>query len=626
MVRPILRPLFQRAVHGAQSPGGRMFMAGSAPVWLDTLTDPGSALDVDITETISTDLSNVAENSDQKNEKPNEPPNQNKSNQVAKENAELNEATNEEALNDTVVSNSNDANAASSAANDADISSYIDNDSVKRINNYKDVIRTFLGDASGGDKLQQTALLLQIGTALMSGRTDQPGLRGFFDVVGQAGAQAAPMLFQMGIEKQKADREINAAALDLYFKQMEDMSDRSGPYVMVYQNYKTNDDGSLSLDSTGQPIKLEKPLKRMTVKRTSPEETQFYEFNKNFGFDVFSFVEAGEGADAFGLNYADQITVNKDHGADANAQIKYANYVKRGLIPMAETIIPMLIDREDLTGLSGAVGKVAGPLAESFEEFTGNVIAGEFDSDDPTGAGFAVRERSNNIMLIGGQEVPVFVDYDNKYGGNSLNQDRYGNALTDGGYGVDKYGNPARAYVVAGTLEKILQSGGERSVLETFETTLGLMLARDRQPTGRMLADVLRRSFKDVDITDWTGRGTDQAVIQNYVKIYEQLYNNMTGALTLAGFDQDSYVGKPDADNPFIIPGSKNLANSYYNWLQQPENKAEYLRTNIPGVPGNMTYQSWIASTQGNIQMNHTEDMNKSSTTVNDIRSKWGLN
>ena len=364
----------------------------------------------------------------------------------------------------------------------------------------------------------------------------------------------------------------------------------------------------------------------MTVKRTSPEETQFYEFNKNFGFDVFSFVEAGEGADAFGLNYADQITVNKDHGADANAQIKYANYVKRGLIPMAETIIPMLIDREDLTGLSGAVGKVAGPLAESFEEFTGNVIAGEFDSDDPTGAGFAVRERSNNIMLIGGQEVPVFVDYDNKYGGNSLNQDRYGNALTDGGYGVDKYGNPARAYVVAGTLEKILQSGGERSVLETFETTLGLMLARDRQPTGRMLADVLRRSFKDVDITDWTGRGTDQAVIQNYVKIYEQLYNNMTGALTLAGFDQDTYVGKPNEDNPFVIPGSKNLADSYYNWLQQPENKAEYLRTNIPGVPGNMTYQSWIASTQGNIQMNHTEDMNKSSTTVNDIRSKWGLN
>jgi hypothetical protein len=623
MVRAILRPLFQRAVRGAQSPGGKMFMAGTAPVWLDTLTDPGSALDVDVTETIDTDI-NVTTNETKKNQNIDPSPNEN--NTVAKENAELNEATNEESINNTVVSNSSDANKASSTVSETDVSSYIDNDSVKRINNYKDIIRTFLGDASGGDKLQQTALLLQIGTALMSGRTDQPGLRGFFDVVGQAGAQAAPILFQMGIEKQKADREINAAALDLYFKQMEDMSDRSGPYVMVYQNYKTNDDGSLSLDSKGQPIKLEKPLKRMTVKRTSPEEASFYEFNTRLGFDVFSFVEAGEGSDAFGLNYADQVTVNKDQGSDANAQIKYANYVKRGLIPMAETIIPMLIDREDLTGLSGAIGKVAGPLAEVFEEFTGNVIAGEFDSADPTGAGFAVRERSNGSMMMGGVEVPVFIDYDNKYGGNGLNQDRYGNSLADGGYGVDIYGNPARSYIVAGTLEKILQSGGERSVLQTFETTLGLMLARDRQPTGRMLADVLRRSFEDVNTTNWAGRGTDQAVIQNYVRIYEQLYNNMTGALTLAGLDQNTYQGKPDEDNPFIIPGSKNLANSYYNWLQQPENKAEYLRTNIPGVPGGITYQSWIASTKGNIQMNHKEDMDKSTTTVNDIRSKWGLN
>jgi hypothetical protein len=618
MVRAILRPLFQRAARGAQSPGGKMFMAGTAPVWLDTLTDPGTALDVDVTETINTDIDVTTDK--------NIDPSPNENNTVAKENAELNEVTNEESINNTVVSNSSDANKAASTVSDTDVSAYIDNDSVKRINNYKDIIKQFLGESSGGDKLQQTALLLQIGTALMSGRTDQPGLRGFFDVVGQAGAQAAPILFQMGIEKQKADREINAAALDLYFKQMEDMSDRSGPYVMVYQNYKTNDDGSLSLDSKGQPIKLEKPLKRMTVKRTSPEETQFYEFNKNLGFDVFSFVEAGEGSDAFGLNYADQVTVNKDQGSDANAQIKYANYVKRGLIPMAETIIPMLIDREDLTGLSGAIGKVAGPLAEVFEEFTGNVIAGEFDSADPTGAGFSVRERSNGSMMMGGIEVPVYIDYDNKYGGNGLNQDRYGNSLADGGYGVDIYGNPARSYIVASTLEKILQSGGERSVLQTFETTLGLMLARDRQPTGRMLADVLRRSFEDVNTTNWAGRGTDQAVIQNYVRIYEQLYNNMTGALTLAGLDQNTYQGKPDEDNPFIVPGSKNLANSYYNWLQQPENKAEYLRTNIPGVPGGITYQSWIASTKGNIQMNHKEDMDKSTTTVNDIRSKWGLN
>jgi hypothetical protein len=144
--------------------------------------------------------------------------------------------------------------------------------------------------------------------------------------------------------------------------------------------------------------------------------------------------------------------------------------------------------------------------------------------------------------------------------------------LEDGGYGVDVNGNPARAYVVADTFTKLLQSGGERSVLETFETTLGLMLARDRQPTGRMLADVLRRSFADVKLTGIGGRTTDQAVVQNYMRIYNQLYDNMAGALKLAGKNPD--------DNPdfFKIEGSKNLENSYYNWLEQPQNKSEYLR------------------------------------------------
>ena len=143
--------------------------------------------------------------------------------------------------------------------------------------------------------------------------------------------------------------------------------------------------------------------------------------------------------------------------------------------------------------------------------------------------------------MLNGVEVPIFVDYDNKYGGNGIFQDRDGAALTDENYGTDANGNPARAYVVADTFTKLLRSGGERNVLETFKTTLGLMLARDRQPTGRMLADVLRRSFEDVDITSFGGRQvSDKAVIQNYVSIYKQLYNNMSRALDLAGYNKDT--------------------------------------------------------------------------------------
>ena len=612
MVSAILRPLFQRTARGFNTPQGRMFTLGMMPPMIDSITDQSGLtpadFDTDVTEDISTEINVTSKDPVPKG--PVDGPTVSAKEQSAKE-----ELVNEQSLTTNEGAGIETDNFASNEVqNDPVIADYIDNDSVKRINTYKDVIKQFIGDSSG-DKLQKVALLMQIGSSLMSGRTNQPGLRGFFDVVGQTGQQTAPLLFEMGVQKAKADREIGAAALDLYFEQLEDMQDRSGPYVMVYQNYKTEDDGSLSLDATGQPIKLEKPLKILTVKRTSPEESKFYGINQNYGFDVFSFVEAGEGQDAFGLNYSDAVNVEGDAAADAQRQ--YAEYVKRGLEPLASEIIPMLIDRKDLRGASGEIGKIVGPIAEVFEEFTGQVIAGDFDSDDAMGSGFAVRDGKNGTAIIGGVEVPVFIDFEDKYKGNSFTQDRHGNALGGNNYGLDKNGNPIKAYVVADTFTKLLQSGGERSVLETFETTLGLMLARDRQPTGRMLADVLRRSFEDVRITGIGGRTTDNAVIQNYIRIYNQLYDNMSRALTLAGYDKDD----KNQSKFFTIEGSKKLENSYYNWLAN--NPSEYLRPNISGGIGQ---DAWNASFEGNIQVDHNENMKQSETTYESILNKYGLN
>ena len=92
---------------------------------------------------------------------------------------------------------------------------------------------------------------------------------------------------------------------------------------------------------------------------------------------------------------------------------------------------------------------------------------------------------------------------------------------------------------------------------------------------------------------------------------------------SFSGVKSDCIAGKnPDNDpNMFTIEGSKNLENSYYNWLQQPQNKSEYLR---PNVSGGQTYESWIKSTQGNIDMNHQEDMEKNKVTHQSLLEKWG--
>ena len=171
----------------------------------------------------------------------------------------------------------------------------------------------------------------------MSGRTDQPGLRGFFDVVGRTGMEVAPTLFEMGIERGKADREINAAALDLYFKELENMRDVSGPYVAVYQNYKTDGNGDLVIEN-GAPVKLDVPKKLITVRRTSPGESHYYNINQSMGFDLFSFVEQGEGAEALGIAQNTGTVVDKSMSSGQVDQIKYGNYVFRTIPTLAEKI------------------------------------------------------------------------------------------------------------------------------------------------------------------------------------------------------------------------------------------------------------------------------------------------
>ena len=91
----------------------------------------------------------------------------------------------------------------------------IENESLTRIEGYKDIIRQIMGDGASAQQMQSSALLMQLGSALMSGKSLDPGLKGCMDIVGQAGMQVAPTLFQMGVEKGKAEREIGAAALNM---------------------------------------------------------------------------------------------------------------------------------------------------------------------------------------------------------------------------------------------------------------------------------------------------------------------------------------------------------------------------------------------------------------------------
>ena len=84
MVRPILRPMFQRMARGSQDPRARMFIgAGLAPLAIDSLTDISQT---DITEDI-TDINVTSKKTTNNNES------------VGPSQIAINEAKNKEIIN-----------------------------------------------------------------------------------------------------------------------------------------------------------------------------------------------------------------------------------------------------------------------------------------------------------------------------------------------------------------------------------------------------------------------------------------------------------------------------------------------------------------------------------------------
>ena len=490
----------------------------------------------------------------------------------------------------------------------------IDNDSLTRIEGYKDVIRQIMGSGDESQNMQSMAMLMQLGSALMSGKSMDRGLRGFMDIIGQAGMQTAPTLFQMGVEKGKADREIGAAALNMYMSELDKAQDRSGPFSVAYENvYKTNDKGELMYNDNGDPI-VDGRRRVGTYYRNSPEIQNLMNINSQLGFDKFTFIDTTATKEGIAAGAPGGGSATFVSEAARDAQLKYAKYVKRGLDTMADYIMPLLIEKKGL--VSGALeqtGRYIAPKVALFNEiFNEAVLSGsggnmkDFQNEQLALAeDLTVPESAEYTVDMGGQKVGVFLDRGNKYGRNE------GAKYAEDGVTLIDAGTPAE-YVTWDSMKMMLKNP-DRSALMTFETTLGLMLARDRQPTGRMLADVLRRSFAETRLTgfgDSVYTDPDQ-VIEGYTFIYKQLYNNMIDALDGAGYTSDYELsqtkGLTYAPDAFKVKGIDKFKNSYYQ-LRTTDTEGIFKHD----IPGAEAYGSYWQSIQGGIDSDHEENKKES--------------
>ena len=500
----------------------------------------------------------------------------------------------------------------------------IDNDSLTRIEGYKDVIRQIMGSGDEGQNMQSMAMLMQLGSALMSGKTMDRGMKGFMDVVGQAGMQTAPTLFQMGVEKGKAEREIGAAALNMYMSELDKSNDRSGPFTVVYENaYKTNPKtGEMIYGPNGDPI-VDGRRRLQTFYRKSPEIQNLMNINSQLGYDKFTFADttaSKEGMNVGAPGGGGAATFLSDAAKDD--QIKYAKYLKRTLDTMADYIMPVLIDQKDtVAGAMGEAGRFFGPKVALFNQIMDAAVTSgsggdmkdfERSSFDFAKANTVPESPTFQMDVGGGNTVGVFRDVGNKYGQNEgakYSEDR--ETMLDPG-------TPAE--IVTWDSMKMILENPNRSALMTFETTLGLALARDRQPTGRMLADVLRRSFAE---TRMTGFGdsvyTDpNQVVEGYTFIYNQLYKNMLNALEGAqqtsDYDYAQTYGWDYSPDSFKIRGMDKFKNSYYQ-LRHGDNE-NFFKHDIEGAE---LYGAYAQSIEGGLNADHNENKQSSKDIKNSI-------
>ena len=219
----------------------------------------------------------------------------------------------------------------------------------------------------------------------------------------------------------------------------------------------------------------------------------YMDLNNQFGFDKFTFVDSTatpEGMHVTGL--ADQVEQSMYTQAQKDQKINYADYVGKGIDVMADFIMPTIIANKDtLTGFWGEVCRVYGPKYAAVQSLLDSAVldgmGGQKELDKAYNQQLTFMNENNYIVnrapdtyqMINGKKIGFFIDEKNEYGFNK-------NPNPDG-----TGGEPTWLATTDGMTR--LLTNTNRSAMITFENTLGLMLSRDRQPTGRKLADILAR-------------------------------------------------------------------------------------------------------------------------------------
>ena len=403
---------------------------------------------------------------------------------------------------------------------------------MKRVQAMTDQLRELIGDPGRKDNIN---LLMQLGSALMTGKTLKGGLAGFFDVAGQAGLQVLPQMLEVSNRRNARDQELALAAFQLIQEQSTDEAWGPGKGSMIYPHkisYKMNDDNTFFKDENGQYVAI----------GYTPVGSGFG-FSKDFQSKammdansaitaqglppLFTLLDASTtGAEgAFGAFGVGEVGQESKSGRDAKEN--YAGVLERGLPKMAEMIMfttrltsagynsdrytgPQGIVAETLRGLLAPWEQIAAiaPWMGGNESEVGNSMAKSYaEAFDQLENYWASNMEDPNGRLVDVFEQDklnndgTFTDTEGIYAGQTYTyQDDEGLLRTGTTEVGDIYETPLSLRIKIGAQQSPWKEGTV-GIMEQYKNQIGMIVARYKQPTGRLLADTINDSKRDVDLT-----------------------------------------------------------------------------------------------------------------------------
>ena len=307
-------------------------------------------------------------------------------------------------------------------------------------------------------------LLLQLAANLMSGRTDQPGFKGFLDVLGQAGQDVIPMAMSLNRAREEDEIEIKKALISA-----------QGESGVPWENWG----GLVSFTDTSGKHHQGLP----------------YRYNKNDG-QMYAYFTDEDGQN--GRNILVPAPDSTVDSADATTINKYSSNIEllTNALHNTNQFLDIAIEHPELIGSKGTVTKAFRKMGDIIQQWTGGL------------------DYSTLMQQVDQQETDALIDAEAQRDAKEIDNEEY---LTLTNKIVSYFENVDKD-------KKIMEEGGPLAVqakLRTIQLMTSYALANILKNKDRLAVQDIKRAEQ---LTQVFGVGKDPtSIINHYIELKEQL-------------------------------------------------------------------------------------------------------